>query len=85
MQERIMFHTSTTTYQTRMPFEPLAATAAVDVRADEHVAVRDDRQRELAVDDALEASFPASDPPAWNPGVARPVPVETPRHPLMRP
>jgi len=33
---------------------------------------------DLAVDDALAASFPASDPPAWNSGVARLVPVETP-------
>lgn len=31
-------------------------------------------ERELAIDDALEASFPASDPPAWNPGLARVVP-----------
>jgi hypothetical protein len=28
------------------------------------------------MDDALAASFPASDPPAWNPGLARPVPVD---------
>ena len=80
-----MFQTSSTTYQTRMPFKPVTATAEVDLRADEHVAVRDERQQEFAVDDALEASFPASDPPSWNPGVARPVPVDTSRHALMRP
>jgi hypothetical protein len=26
---------------------------------------------ERAIDDVLEDSFPASDPPSWNPGVAR--------------
>jgi hypothetical protein len=35
------------------------------------------RQRlvaERAIDDVLKGSFPASDPPSWNPGVARPDP-----------
>jgi hypothetical protein len=35
------------------------------------------RQRlaaERAIDDVLRDSFPASDPPSWNPGVARPNP-----------
>ena len=74
-----MFPTSTTTHQMRMPLQSLTTTAAVDVRADEHLAVRDERQQESAVDDALDASFPASDPPAWNPGVARPGPGDTSR------
>jgi hypothetical protein len=29
-----------------------------------------------AIDDALAGTFPASDPPAWTPGIARPAPVE---------
>jgi hypothetical protein len=28
-----------------------------------------------AIDDVLAGSFPASDPPAWTPGIARPAPV----------
>jgi hypothetical protein len=43
-------------------------------------AVRPERQSELAIDDALAGSFPASDPPAWNPGIARPIPVGTLRN-----
>jgi hypothetical protein len=35
---------------------------------------------ERALDDVLADSFPASDPPSWNPGVARPDPVLEPRH-----
>lgn len=69
-----MLQTNTTTAQTGLAFGPLQAPARVDLRSNEEVAVPRDRQKEVAMDDALAASFPASDPPAWNPGVARPIP-----------
>jgi hypothetical protein len=30
----------------------------------------------INVDEVIEASFPASDPPSWTPGIARPAPVD---------
>ena len=43
------------------------------------------RPSDLAIDDALAASFPASDPPAWNSGFASLVPVEMPPPSGFRP
>ena len=36
---------------------------------------------ERAIDDVLQDSFPASDPPSWNPGVVRPRPSRQPAAP----
>ena len=47
------------------------AAVVIDHRVDE---LRDHRERlaaERAIDDVLADSFPASDPPSWNPGVTR--------------
>jgi hypothetical protein len=69
-----------TTYQPGLALELLGTQSSVHQWTDERVAVRREEQSELAMDDALEASFPASDPPAWNPGMARPIPVARPRN-----
>ena len=65
---------------TRMSIDSGAATAAailpraVDVGSRVFKDVTSTRQRlaaERAIDDVLKDSFPASDPPSWNPGIAR--------------
>jgi hypothetical protein len=65
---------------TRMSIDSGAATAAAivplarDVTGRIFEEVTSTRQRlaaERAIDDVLQGSFPASDPPSWTPGVAR--------------
>ena len=72
-----MLQTNTTTYPSASPLNLLDAPSSRRLPTHERVAVRRERQSELAIDDALAGSFPASDPPAWNPGMARPIPVVT--------
>lgn len=74
-----MLQTNTTTYPSGSPLTLLDRRSSPHVPTDERVAVRREPQSELAMDDTLDASFPASDPPAWNPGMARPIPVDTSR------
>ena len=68
---------------TRMSIDSGAVTAgaivplAGDISGRVFEDVTSTRQRlaaERAIDDVLKDSFPASDPPSWNPGVARPNP-----------
>jgi hypothetical protein len=64
--------------------ERVAARASQRLPAAEYLAVRREPPTEGAMDEALAESFPASDPPAWNPGLARLVPVEG-RDPALKP
>jgi hypothetical protein len=72
-----MLQTDTTSYGSRLRLEPWIEPRTVQLPRAERVAVRHDGQTEAAMDETLAASFPASDPPAWNPGLARAGPVDT--------
>jgi len=43
--------------------------------ADDYTERRNRLAAERVIDDVLADSFPASDPPSWNPGMTRPGPV----------
>jgi hypothetical protein len=75
-----MLQMNTTSYPSRSRLNGLDASSCRHLPTDERVAVSRERRSDLAIDDALAGSFPASDPPAWNPGMARPIPVDTSRN-----
>lgn len=49
-------------------------------RADDFNERRNRLDAERAIDEVLADSFPASDPPSWNPGVSRPAPAVSIHH-----
>ena len=70
-------------FHTRTSIESGAGTAAVvlpvggEVGDGVHEDITSTRRRlaaERSIDEVLQDSFPASDPPSWNPGVVRPGP-----------
>jgi hypothetical protein len=82
-----MLQTTTTAHASGLQPERSAIPPSVQVRTGERVAVRPEPRSEPAIDDALAASFPASDPPPWNPGLARACAEDTPEHraPVFQP
>jgi hypothetical protein len=58
----------------------LPVDVALDGRTDVLSERRDRPEAERAIDEVLAESFPASDPPSWNPGVSRPAPAVSAHH-----
>ena len=66
-----MFHTRTTIeYRAGTAAAVLSTMVGVDMFADESSERGSRLAAEEALDQVLADSFPASDPPSWNPGIA---------------
>ena len=80
-EEGIMLYTNTAIeYRDGTLAAILPVALALAGRADDFSERQNRLAAERAIDDVLADSFPASDPPSWNPGVTRPEPVAPLRH-----
>ena len=76
-----MLYTNTAIeYRDRTLGAVLPVAVGLDGRTDDSSERRNRLDAERAIDDVLADSFPASDPPSWNPGLSRPEPVASLRH-----
>ena len=74
----MMLQTDTTKNR---PASRLEGFSALSSPTRERDLARPEQRNELAIDDTLAASFPASDPPGWNPGRAGTGSIVTVREP----
>ena len=65
-----MVETNATTYGAALPLDGFGGASPLHLPTRGRDAAPPKQQSELAIDDTLAASFPASDPPGWNPGLA---------------
>ena len=72
-----MLHTSTAIEYRDGVAAVVPAIVGVDRIVDEAGAQQARRAAEQAMDEVLADSFPASDPPSWNPGIIRPHPADS--------
>ena len=70
-----MFHTTTTIESRAGRAASILPTIGAHDRFDEESSERRRLAAEQALDQVLADSFPASDPPSWNPGIVRAAPV----------
>jgi hypothetical protein len=67
----VLYTRNTIEYRNSTLAAIVPAAVRIDSRVDDFRDRRDRLSAERAIDDVLADSFPASDPPSWNPGITR--------------